>query len=137
MNTAVTVRCDAYPYGRFTFSVAGRERGAETHTRETKSRLLFAPLRQGDLKSFGRLQAARNLLSRVKGFAEPLRGLCERLVFSPVVRLHGLLFPVSAARCGLVAAFDRHEDTEGKFPNDGKTEARPGNLTARDGNYAC
>ena len=113
-HLSVVVSCQAYPHGTFRFSVADRERGAETHTRETKSRLLFAPLRQGDLKSFGRLQAARNLLSRVKGFAEPLRGFCERLVFSPVVRLHGLFFPVSAARCGLVSAVYGRHSTEGK-----------------------
>src|SRR5690606_28579303 len=45
--------------------------------------------------------------------------------------------PLSAGTSGLVAVLDRHECSERKFPHDGKTEARPGNLTARDGNHAC
>ena len=112
---AVTVRCNAYPHGQFRFRCDGPVGQVANYEGQTRYLPFPHPLRlAGVLKSFGRLQAARNLLSRVKGFAEPLRGLCERLVFSPVVRLHGLLFPVSAARCGLVSAVYGRHSTEGK-----------------------
>lgn len=39
-------------------------------------------------------------------------------------------------KAGSVAVFDRHEHSEREIPNDGKTEARPGNLTARGGNVS-
>ena len=34
-------------------------------------------------------------------------------------------------------AFHKQDQTMGRIPNDGKSEARSGNSTARDGNYAC
>lgn len=41
---------------------------------------------------------------------------------------------LSAGSAGLVGCFDRHEATKEKFPHDGKTGTRPGNLTARKRN---
>lgn len=43
-------------------------------------------------------------------------------------------FILSAPPRGLVGCFDRHEATKEKFPHDGKTGTRPGNLTARKRN---
>ena len=41
---------------------------------------------------------------------------------------------LSTGSAGLVGCFDRHEATKEKFPHDGKTGTRPGNLTARKRN---
>jgi len=42
-----------------------------------------------------------------------------------------------AGRAGLVADFDRHEDSEREIPNDGKSEARDGNFTAQSRNFTA
>lgn len=41
---------------------------------------------------------------------------------------------LSAGPAGLAGCFDRHEATKEKFPHDGKTGTRSGNLAARKGN---
>lgn len=79
-------------------------------------------------KLSGPIQVARNLFTRA--LVEPTKQSlsCFR------VRFH---FPVlSAGLSGQLASFNRHELSERRLPNDGKTEARSGNLTARDGNVS-
>lgn len=85
----------------------------------------LAPSRRGMTAEFlnfvGRFQAARDLSSALlKSFQESCSGVFQALKsFRGLLPFHG-----------------SHHAAE-RFHNDGKTRARPRNLTARDGNYAC
>lgn len=98
--------------------VAGRRIG---HDRETVMFLSNNPAR---IEFVGSLRASRAHVSgraRVKFRQEPSR--CIRQAFH--------------VRFLSTAPLDRHQRSERAFPNDGKSGARPGNLTARGGKNAC
>lgn len=81
------------------------------------------------LNSVGPFQAARRLsygLSfsiALQACKQSARRFSKAFHFNPFCRLSGL-----------VAAVERHDSSERKIPNGGNSGARPGNLTARDGN---
>lgn len=102
-------------FGRCVVASVRGEAGALVKHRVVSPRLnLRRPFKaSGSLRPFG--------YARFKFLQEPSR--CIRQAFH--------------VRFLSTAPLDRHQRSERAFPNDGKSGARPGNLTARGGKNAC